>query len=169
MTQLQQSLEFRNALAQFPSGVTITTTRADDGTQYGFTASAFCSLSLEPPLVLVCLQKDADCFAAFETAQSFAVTILRDGQADIARRFATKGIEKFEGLEVEASYAGPMIVDAAAYVACETFARYEGGDHVILVGLVTRARSAGAEPLLHYNRRFGHFLEDRRAPDISAG
>ena len=85
--------DFRDAMARFASGVTVVTTRDSGGKAVGFTASAFSSLSLDPPLLLVCLQKDADCYAAFMEAEQFGVSILAQGQSPIALRFATKAIE----------------------------------------------------------------------------
>ncbi len=153
---------FRNAMARFASGVTIVTARNSDGAFVGFTASAFSSLSLEPPLLLVCLQKDADCYAAFMESDDFAVSILAHGQDRIALRFATKAIDKLQDTPVTTgSVAGlPLVTGAAAHAECRVHERVDGGDHTILVGEVIRAEISEAEPLLHYNRRFGRFQPD---------
>jgi flavin reductase ActVB len=160
MSASTEQLAFRNAMAQFASGVTIVTTRNSDGAFVGFTASAFSSLSLNPPLLLVCLQKDADCYAAFMESDEFAVSILSHGQDDIARRFATKAIDKWAGTPVtDGKIAGlPLITDASAHCECRMRERVEGGDHTILVGEVLRAEVSEAQPLLHYNRQFGRFV-----------
>ena len=154
--------DFRNAMARFASGVTVVTTRNSDGAFVGFTASAFSSLSLEPPLLLVCLQKDADCYAAFMESDVFAVSILARGQAEIARRFATKAIDKLKDTPVTpgAQTGLPLVSGAAAHAECRMRERIDGGDHTILVGEVVRAATSDAEPLLHYNRQFGRFQPD---------
>lgn len=155
--------EFRNAMARFASGVTIVTTRAADGNFVGFTASAFSSLSLDPPLLLVCLQKDADCYAAFMESDTFAVSILSEEQDEIALRFATKAIDKMAGTpSAPAPVTGlPLIAGATATCDCEIFERVDGGDHTILVGLVLAASSTDEPPLVHFNRQLGRFAPER--------
>ena len=150
--------DFKAAMSRFASGITIVTTR-EAGQPAGFTASAFSSLSLNPPLVLVCLDKGADCFAAFEQAEMMGISILSHGQDEIAMRFATRGADKFGpgGLHDGPATGLPLVTGGLAYVECRIHSRYEGGDHVILVGEVIAASAADAEPLLHYNRTFGHF------------
>lgn len=152
---------FRAALAQFPSGVTITTTLDDSGQPWGFTASAFCSLSLDPPLLLVCLQTNADCYDAFRSAEKFAASILSARQSEIALRFATKGLNKFDGLATEPGPAtgAPLITGACSSLECVAYDRYDGGDHDILIGRVVRAAHRNEEPLLYYDRRFGRFTD----------
>jgi flavin reductase ActVB len=153
---------FRNAMARFASGVTIVTTRSSDGAFVGFTASAFSSLSLEPPLLLVCLQKDADCYNAFMDSDDFAVSILAHGQSEIARRFATKAIDKWAGTAVTPGKISglPLVTGASAHCECRIRERVDGGDHMILLGEVVRAEVSEAEPMLHYNRQFGHFVAE---------
>jgi flavin reductase ActVB len=155
-------LAFRDAMARFASGVTVAMTRDQGGSIAGFTASAFSSLSLDPPLLLVCLQKDADCYAAFMQTEVFAVSILSSGQEEIATRFATKSINKMDGTS---SYPGPatglpVIAGASAAIECSIRDRVDGGDHTILVGEVISANSNASEPLLHFNRQFGRFLAE---------
>jgi flavin reductase ActVB len=152
--------DFREAMAHFASGVTVVTTVDADGRPWGFTASAFSSLSLEPPLLLVCLDKGADSFVAFDAAEVMNVSILASDQLDVAMRFATRGVDKFEGTStVAAETSGvPLIEGALSQVECVIHDRLDGGDHVILVGRVTLARTSEAAPLLHYDRRFGQFI-----------
>jgi flavin reductase ActVB len=149
-------------MSRFASGVTVCTTQASDGSFVGFTASAFTSLSLEPPLLLVCLQKDADCYAAFMEAECFAVSILAHGQDDIAMRFATKAIDKMQETPANPGprTGMPLINGASAVCECRLQLRLDGGDHTILIGEVLRAETTDAEPLLHYNRQFGRFHPD---------
>ena len=162
MSATTDQTAFRNAMARFASGVTIVTTRNSDGAFVGFTASAFSSLSLEPPLLLVCLQKDADCYNAFMESDDFAVSILAHGQSEIARRFATKAIDKWDGTPVTPGRIAdlPLVTDASAHCECRMRDRVDGGDHTILIGEVVRAQVSDAEPMLHYNRQFGHFVSE---------
>lgn len=157
-----EAVDFRNAMARFASGVTVVTTVDAAGQPAGFTASAFSSLSLDPPLILVCLEKRADSYPAFQAASRFAVSILAAGQADIAMRFATKGIDKFEGAPLVRGEATglPLITGALAHLECRTYDLPDGGDHTIIIGEVLRAVSTDREPLLHFNRRFGRFVAE---------
>lgn len=150
---------FKNALARFASGITIVTAHDADGRRVGFTASSFASLSLDPPLILVCLGTNAECYPAFARAPHFAVSILAAGQEALARRFATKGIDKFAGLPLcRGDETGlPLIPGAVARLQCRTRDRLAGGDHVILVGEVLAADSDDGPPLLYLNRRYGDF------------
>jgi flavin reductase ActVB len=159
-TAVVDSMTFRNAMARFASGVTVVTTRDEAGAPWAFTASAFSSLSLDPPLVLVCLEKRAESHPAFMSAESFAVSILADSQGDTAWRFAKRGTDKFAGIEMESgAHTGlPLVPDALVQLECRMHERLDGGDHTILVGEVLDARlNEGAAPLLHYNRQFGRF------------
>jgi flavin reductase ActVB len=153
------ALAFRNAMARFASGVTVVTTLDGAGLPWGFTASSFSSLSLEPPLVLVCLEKRAESHAAFAAAERFGVSILAAGQDDEAWRFAKRGADKFSGFDTIPGEATgvPLIPGALVHLECQMHERLEGGDHTILVGAVVRAVNTDAEPLLHYNRTFGRF------------
>ncbi len=151
---------FRNAMARFASGVTVVTTTGSNGRPAGFTASAFSSLSLDPPLVLVCLQKDADCYPTFLEAERFAVSILAAGQEEIARHFATKSADKLAAVQAAGGPATglPLIDGASAWAECTMRDQVDGGDHTILIGEVIYAETTDAEPLLHFNRQFGRFL-----------
>lgn len=153
------STAFRDAMGAFASGVTVVTTRERSGRIVGFTASSFCSLSLDPPLLLVCLQKDAECYAAFMEAAECAVSILAHGQEEIARRFATKGADKMNGTS---SLTGPrtglpVVVEASAWAECAIRDRLDGGDHTILIGEVIGVDTSGRPPLVWFNRQFGRF------------
>lgn len=154
-----ESTAFRNAMAQFASGVTIVTTVDDDGTAWGFTASAFSSLSLDPPLVLVCLEKKAESHPAFERADTIAISILAEDQGETAMRFATRGADKFGGFETRNGEATglPLIPGAMVHLECRVHDRLPGGDHTILIGEVLTAHTEEKPPLLHHNRRFGAF------------
>ena len=155
-----EQIAFRNAMACFASGVTVVTTRDAGGTLWGFTASAFSSLSLEPPLVLVCLDKRAESHATFERAEHFAISVLAESQQEIAMRFATRGRDKFGGFDVvEGPETGlPLVPGAMVHLECRMFDRLPGGDHTILLGEVLSASNWDVPPLLHYNRQFGRFV-----------
>jgi flavin reductase ActVB len=155
-------MEFRNAMARFPSGVTVAITTDPDGKQYGFTASAFSSLSLDPPLLLVCLDKKAESHPAFHGSGHFTVSILAADQLATAMRFASKGVDKFEGIPVKPGPVSgvPLIDGAAVQLDCRTHQHLEGGDHTIIVGEVLWAASTENDPLVHFNRRFGRFTDE---------
>ncbi|WP_275291552.1 flavin reductase family protein [Amycolatopsis sp. La24] len=151
---------FRSALSRFPSGVTIVTTRGEDGTLHGFTASSFASLSLDPPLVLVCLDRGATCFPVFMAAERFVVNVVTPAHAELATRFATKGENKFAYGSFEFDDQGhPLLPDAAAILHCELEQAVPGGDHVILIGGVREARVGGGRPVTWYRGDFLHLGE----------
>lgn len=149
-------------MSRFASGVTVVTTIDGSGKPAGFTASAFASLSLEPPLVLVCLDKKADSYPAFRDAKTFAISFLSAGQSDVGWAFASKGPDKFSKARMGKGKAtgNPVTADALVELECEMHAQPEGGDHVILIGKVLRAYTAEREPLLFYNRQFGGFTAE---------
>ncbi|WP_330302512.1 MULTISPECIES: flavin reductase family protein [unclassified Streptomyces] len=145
----------RDSLSRWPSGVAVVTTVDAAGVRRGFTATAFSSLSLEPPLVLVCLDRTADCRPAFDTAEVMAVHLLREDQAHLAQRFATKNIDKYDGLPASEGLRGvPLLGGVVARIECELDRRIDAGDHVILVGLVRRCEVFAGRPLVYFARAF---------------
>jgi len=150
---------FRHLVGGFPAGVTIVTTLDEAGAPHGFTASSFTSVSLAPPLVLVCLDVSADCYPAFSSATAMAINILATDQSELAVRFATRGIDKFAALAVRpgALTGVPLVDGAATHIECTLHARHPMGDHVVLVGEVVGGERTEREPLLHFNRKFGRF------------
>jgi flavin reductase (DIM6/NTAB) family NADH-FMN oxidoreductase RutF len=148
--------QFREVLGHFATGVTIVTTTNGDGRPTGLTASAFTSVSLEPPLVLVCVDHKAQSYPALIERGRFAVNILTTRDEDVSRRFATSRLDKFDGVPHRLGELGlPLLEGALAQLECVTVARHVEGDHTILVGRVERARSAPGEPLLYYRGRYG--------------
>ncbi|RZU51623.1 flavin reductase ActVB [Krasilnikovia cinnamomea] len=146
---------FLDVMASVPTGVTILTTTDEHGTPYGMTASSFCSVSLDPPLVLVCVATSASCFPAFIRCGRFAVSVLRPEHAALARRFASRSAEKFAAGGLRPATSGLPVVDGAlATLECRVYDRHLAGDHVILVGEVRRARWAGGTPLVYAGRVF---------------
>ena len=148
---------FRNALGHFPSGVCIVTTIDSERRSWGFTASAFSSLSLDPPLILVCLDRKAESHDAFWNAGDFAVSILAAHQMAMAIQFATKGVEKFDGVEIVTGkeLGMPLIPEAVVYLECRMHQTIQVGDHTILVGNVVDATVNEGEPLVYHARRYG--------------
>ncbi|WP_193180113.1 flavin reductase family protein [Nisaea sediminum] len=144
--------QFRDVMGRFASGVTVVTT-AGDGGYAGFTASSFSSVSLDPPLVLVCLGRDAACHEAFVSGTGFAVNILSASQADLSVRFSSEVGDRFEGVPYKTWVTGAPVLDGVlAAIDCRLRAVHDGGDHSILVGRVERLGpvAADAEPLLYY-------------------
>jgi flavin reductase (DIM6/NTAB) family NADH-FMN oxidoreductase RutF len=143
--------EFRAVLGRFPSGVTVVTTKGADGSDQGMTVSAFCSVSLTLPLVLVCIEKTASVYPDLTTAPGFVVNILSAKQEQIARRFAITDIDRFEGVGFTRSSNGYAILDdVLGVLECRRFAMYDGGDHTIILGEVEATRVESGTPLLYY-------------------
>jgi flavin reductase (DIM6/NTAB) family NADH-FMN oxidoreductase RutF len=151
---MDQSL-FRQLMGHFASGVTVVTT-AHDGHLSGLTVSSFTSLSLEPPLVLVCIDKAAASHEAIAAAGKFAVNILSEGQEYLSRRFATRDSEKFLAGTYTLSSSGlPLLNGALAHIECTIHASLPGGDHTIYIGEVVAGDVGLARPLVYF--RSGYY------------
>ncbi len=149
--------EFRSALRHFPAGVTIVTTRDGEGRPCGLTASAFTSVSLDPPLVLVCVDHAATAHPAVDAHGWFAVNVLGKSQEHLARRFAVSGSDKFAGVAFREGRAGlPILEDVVASLECRIVQRYTGGDHTIFVGQVEGVSVAGGPPLVYFHGGYHH-------------
>lgn len=155
--------DFRKAMGSFPAGVTIVTA-CHEGRLVGTTVSAFSSVSMDPPLVMVCLKRDSRTLAALSLARTFCVNILAQEQGDLAYRFAKSGADdrfahssKQGGAAVEAGVCGaPLLAGCVTSVECELRAAHDGGDHEILVGRVLRVVTDETKTPLVYVR--GGFL-----------
>lgn len=146
---------FRAALGSFATGVTVITTRAEDGSPIGLTANSFNSVSLEPPMVLWSLAKKAWSLPAFQAARHWAVHILHAEQEDLSNRFAKAGLDKFADVAMSISPEGvPLLHGCAARFECRAQHQYEGGDHIIFVGDVLRFERDDASPLLFHAGRY---------------
>lgn len=144
--------EFRSALSRFASGVTIVTTTDSEGFAHGITVSAFSSVSLDPPLILVCIQKTAGSHAAFLEGGSFVVHFLGEGQDELSNLFASKSHEKFEGVSHHEGPNGVLVLDdALAVLECTVEAAHDAGDHTIFVGLVEKTSIKEGKPLIYWN------------------
>ena len=142
---------FRSVMGRFASGVTVVTTRDADGRDHGLTVSAFCSLSLDPPLVLVSVDHDSSMHPALSANVYFVVNILADHQEALARRFAAPETDRFEGIGFERGTNGaPVLDDVLAFVECRKTNSVAGGDHTIFVGEVEHGDARSAGPLLYY-------------------
>jgi flavin reductase (DIM6/NTAB) family NADH-FMN oxidoreductase RutF len=149
------TIELRRAFGHYPTGVTVITTTTPDGQRVGMTANSFSSLSLEPPLVLWSIAKTSTNFEVFRRARNFAVHVLHSGQSQLAKQFATKDIDRFEGIVCAEGRSGaPLLCDYHACFDCETHEVLEGGDHVIIVGRVLECHERPGEPLIFYRGRF---------------
>lgn len=146
---------FRRVLSHFAAGVTVVTTVDREERPHGLTATAFTSVSLEPPLVLVCVDKQAETYSQFEPAGVFAVNFLSLEQRDISQRFATHGGDKFSGLSWRRGGLGAPLLDGTiGHVECRIRHWYDAGDHTIMVGEIESADAGDGEPLLHFRHDY---------------
>jgi flavin reductase (DIM6/NTAB) family NADH-FMN oxidoreductase RutF len=161
MTPSISSHAFRDALAQFASGVTVVTANGASGPS-GFTATGFASVSLAPPLVLVCVRRGASSHSDVVGAAHFAVNILEERQAWIAQQFARSATDRFEGIPLARpeNARAPLIEGALAQIQCHNHERHDGGDHTILIGEVVDVSIGTGRPLLHFARHFGVFVAE---------
>ncbi|MBA3672523.1 MAG: flavin reductase family protein [Gemmatimonadaceae bacterium] len=143
---------FRSVLGRFASGITVVTAVDDQGRDVGMTVSAFSSVSLEPPLVQLCVERSASMFGVLLTAERFAVSILSDEQEALSRRFAkVESSHRFDGLGYQRSENGIVLLDdALAHLECHVAMRYDAGDHMLFLGEVEQAAARDARPLLYY-------------------
>jgi flavin reductase (DIM6/NTAB) family NADH-FMN oxidoreductase RutF len=147
--------DFRRVLGHFASGVTIISTCDVDKRPTGLTASAFSSVSLDPPLVLVCVDHKSQSYPALLEGRCFAVNVLSLEQQPLSRRFAATRLDKFDGVAHVISDLGlPLIEGALAHLECTTVSRHIEGDHTIFVGRVERARVGDGEPLLYFRGQY---------------
>lgn len=146
---------FRAVMGRFASGVTIVTATDEMGAAYGMTVSAFASVSLEPPLVAVCIDRAASLHETLSNASYFAINILASTQEPIARRFADTGAQRFEGIGYRNGESGvPILNDVLAFVECKRTSSTTAGDHTIIIGETVAASMRDARPLLYYRGGF---------------
>ncbi|MFD6424605.1 flavin reductase [Streptomyces sp. NPDC060198] len=159
------TVSFTTAMARVPSPVTVVTTYGPDGVPYGFTAGSFVSASLDPPLVLVCLDKGASTHPAFASAERFLVNVLGEGQQAVARRFAASGTDRFASGDMRPLEGGlPGLPDACARIACRLHSVLDAGDHTALLGRVEQTYTGGRTPLVHVDRLFHRAVPDLQEP-----
>ena len=151
------SREFRNVLGHFATGVTVVTGTAD-GRPLGLAANAFSSVSLDPPLILVCMATTSETWPLIRRTGAFAVNVLGEHQQDVSRRFGRKDVDRFESLPWETAVTGsPVLPDALAWIDCVVDAEHSAGDHTVVIGrVVALARQPeGGRPLLFFQGTYG--------------
>jgi flavin reductase (DIM6/NTAB) family NADH-FMN oxidoreductase RutF len=144
---------FRNLLGRFATGVTVLTIPGPDGRPAGMTASSLASVSLEPPLLSVCVDRQADLHDLIVSAPGFVVNVLESAQEELSRRFSEEHPDRFAGVGYHLGPSGEVVLDdTLAHIECRRYALYDGGDHSIILGLVTggAAGSGRGRPLLYY-------------------
>jgi flavin reductase (DIM6/NTAB) family NADH-FMN oxidoreductase RutF len=143
--------ELRQVMGHFATGVTIITTLNKNGQLHGLTANAFTSVSLEPPLLLISVDKKAESWPAFEESKVFTVNILGENQEALSRKFAVSGGNKFEGVAYRIGANGAPILDGVlSFIECTLYAAYEGGDHSLYLGEIQQAEIREGKPLLFF-------------------
>lgn len=147
----------RRVAGRFPTGVTVVTAATPDGRPCGLTVNSFASVSLDPPLVLVCVSRSARAFSCVEAAGRFVVNVLAEGQETVARVFASRAEDKFRAAPHHSSPGGVPILDGVhAWIECEVAARHPGGaTHTIYVGRVTAVGAGRGRPLVFHR---GHYV-----------
>lgn len=147
--------EFRHLMGCFATGVTVVTTLDRDARPAGMTASAISSVSLDPPLLLVCVGHQAEFHRALSAATRFAVNILAADQEHLSRQFAATGGDHFDGVAYRLGPHGiPLLDGVVAHVWCDRWGEHQAGDHTVFVGLVTGGQAFGRPPLVYFRSRY---------------
>jgi len=144
--------DFRAALSRFASGVTVVTAKDIDGRLYGITVSAFCSVSLEPPLILVCIERGTGSNRVLAETKVFAVNILSSSQIGLSRQFASQLHDKFAEIDYRLGSNGvPLLEGALANLECSLTDSHDAGDHTVFVGEVENVLIDGTDPLIYFH------------------
>lgn len=147
--------ELRSAFGTFMTGVTVVTTNSSEGENIGFTANSFTSVSLDPPLLSVCLAKTMNCCKAFENSSHFAINILAEAQEDISNLFASYKGDRFAKVDWQADEFGTPIIDGVTTsFSCSNYQQIDAGDHMILLGKIEQFSSTGHEGLGYSNQGY---------------
>jgi 3-hydroxy-9,10-secoandrosta-1,3,5(10)-triene-9,17-dione monooxygenase reductase component len=155
VSQSFTQMEFRHALGSFATGVTIVTTLGRNGQKVGMTANSFNSVSLNPPLILWSLGRQANCFDDFMAAEYFAVHILASDQQQLSNRFAEIGKDRFADIECSQGLAGiPILPHYSTCFQCKMAQQYDGGDHMIITGEVIEFTDNELQPLLFHRGNY---------------
>jgi flavin reductase (DIM6/NTAB) family NADH-FMN oxidoreductase RutF len=142
---------FRSVLGRFATSVTVLSARDARGKDHGMTASAFSSVSLDPPLVLTCVDKTASIYPTLFETDHIGISILGEHQENSSRRFADKDADRFDAREIQRGEHGVALLrDAHAHIEARIVARHDAGDHTIFVAAVEKAEALGGRPLLYY-------------------
>jgi 4-hydroxyphenylacetate 3-hydroxylase, reductase component len=158
------AVSFRRVLGEFASGVTVVSTRDGEGRPLGLTVSAFCSVSLHPPLVLACLGRASDLNDGIRTSGYFGVSILGEEQEEVSRRFAASGRTRFdEAPRLEGRHGVPLVPGALGHLECRVRSFHDEGDHTVWVGEVVALSARTGRPLLHHRGTY------RRLEELARG
>ena len=145
----------RRILGCFVTGVTVVTTRGTDGAPLGFTANSFTSVSLDPPLALVCVGHEVEGFDAYRRCSGFAINVLGESQRALSDRFATQHPDRFGGVRWRrGAHGAPILEGCIAALECAPWRRIEAGDHMILIGRVLRCEGSCERPLAYWRGRY---------------
>ena len=159
---------YREAMRQLASGVSVVTTTDHRGDRFGFTASSFIPVSMEPPLVLVCIARSAKSFEVFHSCPRFVVSVLADRHREVADRFSRSLADKFGTGQLTTTPDGlPAIDGALSIFECETTSRQDAGDHLILMGRVYRLRTEPGHPMVYFDRGFRRLEGALRTADAA--
>jgi flavin-dependent trigonelline monooxygenase, reductase component len=143
--------EFKHACGRFATGVTIASVLDGHGTPHGLTVSSFTSVSLDPPLILICLGHEVTSIDLFRASPYFGVSVLKHDQRDLSQHFARKGHDRFNGLPWERGVTGvPLLKGVLATMECQVERRVTAGDHDIFIAKMVHARVHAGEPLIHF-------------------
>lgn len=154
-------MQLRKVMGFFATGVTIITTRDQSGKPYGLTANAVTSLSLTPPLLLICVDRKAETFPHFFDSKIFVLNILSRDQETLSRRFATTGGDKFSGVPWRVGGLGtPILEETLGHIECRIVETLEGGDHVIHIGQVEDAEAREGQPLIFFRGKYRQLVGD---------
>lgn len=152
--------EFKAALGRFASGVTVVTTKDKAGHLHGLTVSAFASVSLEPPLILVCILKRTGSYHAFEESDVFVVNILSEAQQAVSNHFASHLDDKFSGIDYREGIDGiPVLADCLVNLECRLKNSFAGGDHTIFVGEIEKVTLRDDKPLLYFHGKYNELKD----------
>jgi flavin reductase (DIM6/NTAB) family NADH-FMN oxidoreductase RutF len=146
---------FRRTCARFATGITVSTAIAPDGTPHGFTANSFTAVSLDPPLVLICVNNRANVLAFFTQSTHFGINVLAAEQEPLSVRFAERGLDRFDGVDWRPGQTGvPLLAGALAHLECVTRQTIPAGDHTIILGEVVHAACTDGGPLLYFSSTY---------------
>ncbi len=158
--------QFRELLGRFATGVTILTTRTAAGRPLGMTANAVAAVSLEPPLLLVCVERTREMHDPLREAPYFALSVLAQHQEPLSRRFAEDHPDRFAGLTLLAGpHELPLLADAVAHIVCARREAIPAGDHTVFIGLVIGGEGTDRRPLTYFRSRYGTITAAEDARD----
>jgi len=152
--------EFRRACGRFATGVTIAAATDREGTPHGLTVNSFSSVSLDPPLILICLGHAATSIGIFRRATHFGISVLAAEQRALSERFARKGEDRFDGLEWHLGDTGvPLLAGVLAEIECAVTQRVTAGDHDIFIAEMVHGRVHRGDPLLYFAGKYRRLAE----------